>query len=345
MQKFVDTAARGGVLLVNLGSPKSPNTIAVWQYLAQFLSDKRIIDIPRWRWLPILYGAILPLRAKRVAKRYRLIWTKNGAPLVAITQQQTQALKILLAKTGHQNIVVDYAMRYGVPSISSALQRLQAQNVRQLLVIPMYPQYAEATTASVFDAVAAALEKTRALPEIRFVHHWHDHKNYLDALAAAFQHYLSKNGAPQLLLLSFHGVPKSVITEGDPYYDFCLETADLFAKRVHFPKEHIKVIFQSRFGRKPWLEPYADEIIADLPKRGITKIAVMCPGFSADCLETLDEIALRYRALFLQSGGKQYDYIPALNTHSSHIALLHQLIQEHTAGWSTFAPQIKKEMP
>lgn len=329
--------ARSAVLLVNLGSPAKPTTQAVRTYLAEFLSDPRVIDLPRWQWWPILHGIILRIRPRRSAALYRKIWFAEGAPLVVITRRQRDALARKLSQYGHEGIVVEYAMRYGKPSIAGCIRALKTRGVDQILVIPMYPQYADSTTASVFDGVAQALARERYLPELRFVHHFHDDPRYIAALAASFNQYCDEQGEPERLLLSFHGVPRRYLDEGDPYFCFCHRTARLLGEALAFPSGRIQLVFQSRFGREEWLKPYADETLARLPAQGVKRVAVMCPGFSADCLETLEEMAITNRALFLEHGGKRYDYIPALNDSSAQIELLYRLMCSHTENWPRFA--------
>ena len=328
---------RSAVLLVNLGSPAEPTARALRIYLAEFLSDPRVIDLPRWQWWPILHGIVLRRRPRRSAALYRKIWLAEGAPLLVITRRQRDALAATLSRQGHEGIVVDYAMRYGKPSIAGRLHALKAKGVDQILVIPMYPQYADSTTASVFDGVSQALARERYLPELRFVHHWHDDPHYIAALAASFTRYCAEQGSPERLLLSFHGVPRRYLVAGDPYFCFCHQTARLLTEALAFPPERIHLVFQSRFGREEWLRPYADETLACLPAKGVKRVAVMCPGFVADCLETLEEMAIANRALFLEQGGERYDYLPALNDSPALVELLYHLVCRHTRDWPRFA--------
>lgn len=321
------------VLLVNLGSPDEPTPRALRRYLAEFLSDTRVIDLPRWKWWPILHGIILRVRPRHSAKLYQKVWTSAGSPLVVTTQKQRDALAAQFCLQGASDVIVDYAMRYGKPSLREKIDALKSCGVTKILVVPMYPQYSDTTTASVFDGVAQAVSKSRFLPEIRFVHHWHDDARYIAALVRSFDDYLLAHGEPDELLLSFHGVPQRYFKEGDPYYLACQETAQLFREAAHFPSERIRLVFQSRFGREPWLQPYADKTLEKLPQEGVKKVAVMCPGFAADCLETLEEMALRNREVFMAHGGESYDYIPALNADAAHIDLLYQLSGEHMLDW------------
>lgn len=320
---------RTAVLLINLGSPDAPTKAALRTYLHEFLSDPRVIDLPRWQWLPILHGIILRTRPAKSARAYQKIWQEDGSPLLIITKRQTQALRDLLP----ENIIVDYAMRYGNPSAADKLKTLARQGVERLLVIPMYPQYADATTASVFDGVAQALAKQRFIPELRIVRNWHDHPRYIQALAESIRQHFSAFGQPEKLLFSFHGVPKRYLLEGDPYFCHCHKTTRLVVKYLGLSPQDYQLVFQSRFGREEWLQPYADETIIRLAKQGCKSISVICPGFTADCLETLEEMAMGNRELYLQHGGQRYDYIAALNDSPAHIQLLADLVMQHTQGW------------
>lgn len=327
---------RSAVLLVNLGSPEAPTSVALKRYLAEFLSDRRVIDLSRWLWWPILHGFVLRTRPQKSALLYQKIWWPEGAPLLVISEQQVAGIRACLAEQGLGDVIVDYAMRYGSPSISDKLWALKAQGVDQILVLPMYPQYCDATTASVLDAVGQAFSKMRYVPEWRFVHHWHDDADYIAALAETYHQYARVNGEPQRLLLSFHGTPKRYLEEGDPYFCHCHKTTRLLREKLRLPEDKVLMVFQSRFGREQWLRPYADETLLALPKQGIKRVAVMCPGFTADCLETLEEMAQANRDLFLAAGGEQYHYIPALNAEAAHIKLLTNLIERHTEGWMRF---------
>lgn len=333
----VSLKTRAAVLLVNLGSPDAPTAKALRPYLAEFLSDPRVIDLPRWQWLFILHAFILRKRPQQSAALYAKIWTDAGAPLIEITKQQTDALRdMLYQEPAHQDIIVDYAMRYGNPSIEEKLRILAARGVNQLLIVPMYPQYCDATTATVIDSVANAFKKMRYMPEWRFVHHWHAEPAYIEALAQTVREYLQAHSMPEKLLVSFHGVPERYLHEGDPYYYFCQTTAELLREKLQLSESQLMMVFQSQFGKEVWLQPYADKTIEKLAKEGVKSLAVICPGFSADCLETLEEMAGANRELFLQYGGERYDYIPALNARPDHIALLHELVLRHTQDWASF---------
>lgn len=317
------------VLLINLGSPDAPTKKALRKYLRQFLSDERVVDLPRWLWYPILYGIVLTFRPKKSAKAYKEVWTENGAPLICITEKQTNSLKNELKARG-LDLIVDYAMRYGSPSIDSAFAKLAEQKIERVLILPMYPQYSDATTASVFDGVAMALKKRRGIPQLRFINDWHDNPKYITALADSVRNYLQNNQTPDYLLTSFHGIPERFAKQGDPYYKQCQVTADLLQKQL--PDLPIKLVFQSRFGREKWLTPYADETIEALAKQQ-KKLAIICPGFSADCLETLEEMAQENRELYEENGGISYGYIPALNDEANHIELLVDLVMQNLTGW------------
>ncbi|MGR6981699.1 ferrochelatase [Testudinibacter sp. P27/CKL/0425] len=310
-----------GVLLVNLGTPSAPTTPAVKRYLKQFLSDPRVIDLPRFQWSLILNGLILPKRSPRVAKLYQTIWTEQGSPLLAIGQRQVAKLRNHFSR--HDNLLIELAMTYGEPSMQSAVDSLIAQGVQKLIVLPLYPQYSSTTTASVFDAFAAALKKHRAMPEIDFIHHYYQHPLYIHALANSIRPTLQ---ADEFLLFSFHGIPERYQQEGDYYAEHCRQTALLVAQQLGLNEQQWLVSFQSRFGKEPWLQPYTDETLENLAKSA-KKMVVACPGFAVDCLETLEEIAEENREVFLQHGGESYRYIPALNDSDDHIQLLANLIE------------------
>lgn len=311
-----------GVLLVNLGTPSAPTSSAVKRYLKQFLSDPRVIDLPRLQWSLILNCLILPKRSPRVAKLYQSIWTDQGSPLLAIGQQQIKKLRHHFQQQ-HIDLHIELAMTYGELSMQSAVDKLITQKVQKIIVLPLYPQYSSTTTASVFDAFAAALKPHRAMPEIEFVHHYHDHPYYITALVNSIRPILKPQ---ELLLFSFHGIPERYQTEGDDYANYCRQTAHLVAQQLNLTETQWNVSFQSRFGKEPWLQPYTDETLAQLAKTH-KHVTVACPGFAVDCLETLEEIAEENRNLFLQHGGESYRYIPALNDSDDHIQLLAELIK------------------
>ncbi|MCG8155624.1 ferrochelatase [Brenneria goodwinii] len=315
------TQEKYGVLMVNLGTPDAPTPRAVKRYLAEFLSDRRVVDTSRLLWWPLLRGVILPRRAPRVAKLYQSIWMDGGSPLLVISRRQQQALADRLS-----GIPVALGMSYGSPSLASALDKLLAQGVTRLVVLPMYPQYSCSTTASVWDGLAKALSHYRRLPEIRFIRDYAEHPAYIAALQSQVEQSFAEHGEPDRLVLSFHGIPVRYASEGDDYPLRCMATARALVAALGLPKEKVLVTFQSRFGREPWLTPYTDETLKDLPEQGVKHIQIMCPGFAADCLETLEEIQEQNREIFLHAGGERYTYIPALNDDPLHINLLEQLV-------------------
>jgi ferrochelatase len=318
------------VLLVNLGTPDAPTTAAVRRYLAQFLSDPRVIETPRWLWWPILHGVILRVRPARSAHAYSSIWTEQGSPLLVYSRELTAKLRDAFAAEG---VRVELAMRYGNPPLDEAITLLQKEGVRRLLVLPLYPQYSAASTGSAFDAATQALQTLRWPPELRFVNDYHDDARYIDALAASVRTYWLKNGRAQKLLLSFHGLPQRCIERGDPYLDQCRATARLLRAELGLSEDECALSFQSRVGREVWIQPYTEELLDHWPGEGIRRIQVLCPGFAADCLETLEEIAIRDRARFLAAGGESLDYIPALNADAAHVDALAALIRRHLQGW------------
>lgn len=312
------------VLLVNLGSPDAPTKEAVRPYLAEFLSDPRVIDWPRWQWLPILYGIVLNIRPKKTAHAYQEVWTEEGSPLLKITKDQTEAVQKALP-----HLKVDYAMRYGNPSIKSKIHALKAEGIERILVVPMYPQYSDSTVATVFDEVANSVKKMRGIPEFRFIHHWYDRPKYTEALARTIREYVAQHGMPEKILFSYHGVPKRYYTEGDPYYDHCVRTTEATAKVLNYPEGVIQTTFQSRFGSEEWLQPYTDKTVEALGQAKCQHLAIISPAFSADCLETLEEISGEAKEIFQENGGGQFGYIPALNSDPDHIELLVDIIKEN----------------
>ncbi|WGE62581.1 ferrochelatase [Actinobacillus equuli subsp. haemolyticus] len=315
------TSNKIGVLLANLGTPEEPTAPAVKRYLKQFLSDPRVIDLPKFKWQLILNGIILPKRSPKVAKLYREIWTEQGSPLLAISRQQQQALQDYFNQQ-NQNVLVELGMSYGNPSIESATDRLIKAGVNKIIVLPLYPQYSSTTTASVLDAFARGLTQQRKIVPFEFIHSYHDDPLYIQALANTIQ--LAED---EKLLFSFHGIPKRYQTEGDFYPEHCEHTAQLVADKLSLADEQWLLTYQSRFGDEEWLQPYTDETLEKLPSQGVNKIAVICAGFSADCLETLEEIAEENKENFLNAGGQSYRYIPALNANADHIAALAKLIE------------------
>jgi len=327
--------AKTAVLLVNLGTPEAPTAAALRPYLKQFLSDPRVVEIPRPIWWLILNGIILNLRPKKSAAKYAGIWTKEGSPLKVHTERQAKLLKGWLGQRGHA-LTVAWAMRYGQPGIRETLSRLKAEGATRLLIVPLYPQYAASTTASVMDEVAAWLRQTRNQPEIRAIRNFHDDDAYLAALEQNVRSHWQQNGLPgdkYRLLMSFHGLPKFHLDKGDPYHCECHKTGRLLAERLNLAPEKVCVTFQSRFGRAEWLQPYTEPTLQALAKQGVERVDVICPGFVADCLETLEEIALEAKAAFLSAGGKEFAYVPALNEQPLWIDALGRLVERHLQGW------------
>jgi len=322
--------AKTAVLLVNLGTPEAPTATAVRRYLAEFLSDPRVIETPRWLWWPILHGVILRIRPARSAHAYSSIWTEQGSPLLVHSRELAAKLCDVFAP---DSVRVELGMRYGNPSVRETIARLHAEGVRRLLVLPLYPQYSAASTGSAFDAVTRALQALRWPPELRFINDYHDDTRYVDALAASVQAYWRDHGRAQKLLLSFHGLPRRCIDRGDPYLDHCLATAQRLRARLDLGEEECALSFQSRVGREVWIQPYTEELLDRWPGEGVRRIQILCPGFAADCLETLEEIAIRGRARFIAAGGESLEYIPALNAERTHVDMLAALIRRHLQGW------------
>jgi ferrochelatase len=332
-----DTPAPGkpasvAVLLVNLGTPDAPTPAAVRRYLAEFLSDPRVVDRPRWLWLPILYGAILPLRPRRSARAYASIWTAEGSPLRVLSERLARKLDARARATFQGRAEVVLAMRYGEPSIAATIARLDARGVRKLIVLPLYPQYSATSTGSVIDAVGAALRRLRWPPELRMIGDYHDDAGYLDALVASVRRHRGANAAAPLLL-SFHGIPQRYVQAGDPYAEQCAATTRALRARLGASAGDVICAFQSRVGREAWLQPYTDALLRELPARGVRELDVLCPGFAVDCLETLEEIAIRGRETFLAAGGRRLEYIAALNDGDEHVEALLALVRRHAGEW------------
>jgi len=328
-----DSTEYVGVLLVNLGSPDAPTTSAVRRYLAEFLWDPRVVEIPRMLWWLILHGVVLRLRPSRSAHAYQRVWTDEGSPLLAISRRQLDALQKVCAARYGERVKLALAMRYGKPSIKAGLSQLREAQARRILILPLYPQYSAATSATVFDAVAAELKTWRWVPELRFISHYHDDQGYLTALVNSIRENWEQHGQGERLLFSFHGMPKRTLQAGDPYHCHCQKTARLVAERLGLEEERWRVAFQSRFGRAEWLQPYTDKTLRQWAHDGMKQVDVVCPGFAADCLETLEEIAMQNKETFLAAGGMNLRYIPALNARADHIAALQGLIDGHLQGW------------
>lgn len=328
--------SRTTVLLVNLGTPEAPEPGAVRRYLKQFLSDPRVVEIPRAVWLPILYGAILTVRPRKSAAKYASIWTDRGSPLLHHSGEQALLLRGYLGDRG-LDVDVRLAMRYGEPSIPRVLAEMRAANAERVLVLPMYPQYSATTTATVFDAVNAVLARCRNVPEVRTVKHFHDHPGYIDALKQSVLAHWARHGrlndAGGKLVMSFHGVPRRTLDLGDPYHCECRKTGRLLAESLGLAKDQYIVTFQSRFGRAEWLQPYTAPTLHALGAQGVQRVDVICPGFVADCLETLEEINMEGRQEFLTAGGKVFHYVECLNESPAFIQALADLAASHLQGW------------
>lgn len=316
---------RQGVLLLNLGTPDEPTPAAIRRYLAEFLSDQRVIELPSWLWKPVLYGAILTRRPARLAPRYASIWMEGGSPLLVYTQRQAQAVQAGLAAKG-LDATVAVGMRYGQPSVPQALQALKEAGCERILCVPLYPQYAASTTATAVDQVARAAARMRDQPELSFIKRFHVDAGYIGAMATAVRQRWRADGEPERLLLSFHGLPRACIEKGDPYYRDCMQTAQALAAVLALPPERCVVTFQSRFGPAKWLDPDTEGTLKAWGKAGVSSVDVVCPGFTSDCLETLEEIAMEGREAFLESGGRQFRYIPVMNDAPAWLAALTDLV-------------------
>lgn len=324
-----------GVLLLNLGTPDEPTPPALRRYLKQFLWDPRVVEIPRPLWWLILNGIILNTRPKQSAAKYATIWTPEGSPLKVHTERQSKLVRGYLHASIKSPLVVDYGMRYGNPSVAEAIERLKAGGCDQILVVPLYPQYAASTTGSAYDAVFDALKQVRHVPGLRFVKHFHDHPRYVSALANAVRDHWKVNGRGQKLVMSFHGVPRFQLDKGDPYHCECRKTGRLLAEALGLASDDWILTFQSRFGRAEWLQPYTQPTLEELARKGVAKVDVMCPGFVSDCLETLEEIAMENKAAFIGAGGREFNYIPCLNERDDWIRALCHIVAENLQGWSS----------
>lgn len=323
-----------GVLLLNLGTPDAPTTSALRRYLGEFLADPRVVEVPRILWRIILHGVILRIRPARSAKAYKTVWTKQGSPLLFHTQNQAKGVAEALQKKWGDDLEVEFGMRYGNPSVAKGIEALIHKGVRKLLVLPLYPQYSGSTSASTFDAVAQDFMQRRWLPDFRFISHYHDNAGYIKAVAQSIRDYQQEHGTPDKLVFSYHGVPKSYLTKGDPYHCECYKTTRLVAEQLGLEKDAYITTFQSRFGREEWLQPYTDKTLQALPAQGVKSLQVVCPGFAADCLETIEEIDVENRDYFMAAGGERFDYIPCLNATDIHIQALTALIEENLQGWA-----------
>ena len=325
------SSAATGILLVNLGTPDAPTTPAVRRFLSQFLSDPRVIEYPRALWWLILHGIILRIRPRRSAAAYREIWTDAGSPLMVHSRDLAERIRSQMQTRG--DCFVELAMTYGEPAIGDAIDKLQAAGAQRLLVLPLYPQYSGTTTAAVFDAVSNKLQTMRWVPEARFINQYHDEPGYIAALAASIRESWDEHGRGDHLLLSFHGVPQYTLDGGDPYHCHCQKTGRLVAESLGLAESEWTLSFQSRVGREEWLKPYTESTVKELGKSGVSRLDVACPGFSADCLETLEEIAIQNAEFFTEAGGSALHYIPALNARPDHVEFLTRLIDRNIDGW------------
>lgn len=330
------------IVLVNLGTPDAPDTPSLRRYLKQFLSDPRVVEIPRAVWWFILNGIIVPFRSSKSAEKYASIWSEDGSPLKVHTARQAQLLGESLQARGH-HVRVEYAMRYGNPSLPFVLDQLKADGIGRILVLPAYPQYSGTTTASIFDAVFAHYKHVRNIPELRFIRNYHDQDGYLQALRQSVQDHWALHGRPDKLVMSFHGVPKRTLLLGDPYHCECHKTARELATLLGLREEEYLVTFQSRFGKAEWLQPYTAPTLQQLAQQGIGRVDVMCPGFTSDCLETLEEIAMEAKAEFLHAGGKEFHFIACLNESPAWIRGMVELSEQHLAGWPTMTNAAAQE--
>ena len=337
------TVGRSAVVLVNLGTPDAPTRSAVRRYLKEFLSDPRVVEIPRLVWWFILHLLILPFRSGQSAKKYASIWTRDGSPLKIHTQQQAHALFDALGARGHDDVTVAMAMRYGSPSLPDVLAKLKADGVQRIAVLPAYPQYSGTTTGSIYDAVFKHYGAVRNVPELRFVRNYHDHDAYLHALQQSVLAHWEAHGRGEKLVLSFHGVPRRTLLLGDPYHCECLKTARLLAAKLKLTPEQYLVTFQSRFGKAAWLQPYTAPTLQQLARDGVKRVDVICPGFTSDCLETLEEISIEARHLFEAAGGREFHYIPCLNDSPVWIAGLAEIAEQHMIGWPTMMTPAQRD--
>ncbi len=313
------------VLLVNLGTPAAPTAAALRRYLAEFLGDRRVVDLPRWLWWPILHGIILTTRPAKSALKYAKIWTADGSPLKVHTEKQAGLLRGLMGAS----TLVEWAMRYGEPAVGAILDDLVQQGATRVVVLPLYPQYANSTTASVYDAVDAWRSRHPNAAQFVDIREYHDHPAYIAALAASVRAHWQTHGRPDKLLMSFHGIPQRAVALGDPYADQCHRTAHLLAAALELAPDDWRLTFQSRFGRAQWLQPYTQPTLEDMAREGVGRVDTICPGFVADCLETLEEIAMECRDAFLAAGGKEFHYIPCVNERPDWIAALAAIAREH----------------
>lgn len=329
----MDQQHKTGIILNNLGTPDAPTFWAVRRYLSEFLSDQRVIEAPKWLWWWVLNGVILTTRPAKSARLYQSIWTDEGSPLLVITQNQTKRLRAAFEARGVSNVEVTYAMRYGTQSIADAVDQLLETGCNQLLLLPLYPQYAASSTATSMDALWSQLKTKRNVPAVRTVRDFHDNKHYISSVVSSIQSYWQQNGKCDCLVMSFHGLPQSSHELGDPYYTQCMASGRLIAEQLGLSDKQYRISFQSRFGPKKWLQPYTIDTVKELGSFGTKHVDVVCPGFVADCLETLEEIAMQVRNEFLSAGGETFRYIPALNDNDEWIDSMFEICRENLSGW------------
>jgi len=322
-------ASRTAVLLTNLGTPEAATSSALRTYLREFLSDPRVVEIPRFIWLIILHGIILRIRPKKSAKLYQSIWTEQGSPLMVYSEKLTSKVRAKIKLQYGDDVVVDFAMRYGKPSINAALNKFQQQGIDKIIVLPLYPQYAAPTTGSAFDAVVNEIKSWRWIPSLHFISGYHENLNYIKALANSVNEHFTEHGKPEKLVLSYHGMPQLFLERGDPYYHFCCKTTELLVKQLGLAEDDFVMTFQSRFGKAQWLQPYTDNTLSNLAESGTKNIAVISPAFSVDCLETLEELVAENKDIFIDAGGEQFHYIAALNDREDHCDALMDVIGKH----------------
>lgn len=321
-------ADKVGILLTNLGTPDAPTKQALRPYLKEFLSDPRVVEVPRLIWWMVLNLVILNIRPARSAEAYATVWEDEGSPLLIHTKNQTKAIREKLTNEFGKDIVVEFAMRYGNPSVSSVMDKMFEQGVRKLIVLPLYPQYCASTTGSTFDAIAHDFTKRRWLPDFKFISHYHDNPEYIAAVADKIKAHWQNHEPADKLIFSYHGIPKRYLLNGDPYHCECYKTSRLLAEHLGLEKHQYMTTFQSRFGREEWLKPYTDHTLMALPKEGVKSVQIVCPGFSSDCLETIEEIGEENREYFMEAGGERYEYISCLNSDSSHIEMLSNMLRK-----------------
>jgi len=327
------TPERIGVLVVNLGTPDSPSYLAVQRYLRDFLGDRRVIDSPRWFWLPILYGVVLPFRPVRTLRNYRKVWMNGGSPLLVYSQRLTDKIGTKLQEALGDKVRIELAMTYGNPSIARGIRALAEQNVKKLLVLPLYPQYCSSTTGSVFDRTSQVLQRWRWLPETRFVNDYYNDPGYIEALTTRILEHWAEVGERSHLMLSYHGIPAVYVKEGDPYQVQANETTRLLVERLGLAADEYSHCYQSRFGNVVWLQPYTEDTLKVLAARGVRKVTVASPSFAVDCLETLEEIAFEYRDKFLELGGERLKLVPCLNDDDGHAEMLATIVKRQIEGW------------